>query len=289
MNIVNVDSAYDLSAHHLGFARTVLSYFEGGDRYDGMNMDLISDIPIFLFAPSSMPHHDVLNRGVDPWVWEKQRAGSETGEWREDGMPPTERLGFYDPSFTIPPNKSIPIIGLCPERMMRIAKTEDELVLIIAKVLVHEFAHACMDPGRTRDYPHKDEFYVWMEESMANLMTLDCFEDYERSRHRGYRRMRYAFDRDMPRGLRVAHAIQPMDALEYVKAFIDRQPAPYRLAIDLFGTQGIRSYMHRWSFNKAFIAGKTAEKQAWLDHVTTHVGAVQIAELKPLYDALFAR
>jgi hypothetical protein len=283
MNIINIDSAYDLSPAHVGLVGSVLSRPVYGPEV--AIYTLIQRVPIVLLSPASMPDPDDSMRGRFKWP----EPGNDSRPFMDDdlrdqrrdaeGTPGSEWLGFYSSNFPII-GRHIPAIGLCPERLMGLAENEDELVIFIAKVLVHEFAHALMDPGEGYDYPNKDDFYVWMEESMANLITLQFFGDL--GHHRLPPRLAGA-----PRAQRkFAHAIAEVDVLSTVRTFIQQQPPPYRLALDL-EREGVRSWQ-KWRDKKTVIAGRTAEKQAWMSYVTTHVGTAREADLTPLYNALFA-
>jgi hypothetical protein len=285
MNIINIDSAYDLSPAHVGLVGSVLSRPVYGS--DVAIYTLTQRVPIVLLSPASMPDPEGSTRGRFKWPEPAQKTDRKPpkndepyGRDRENGgVPGSEWLGFYSSNFPII-GRHIPAIGLCPERLMGLAENEDELVIFIAKVLVHEFAHALMDPGEGYDYPNKDDFYVWMEESMANLITLQFFGDL--GHHRLPPRLAGA-----PRAQRkFAHAIAEVDVLSTVRTFIQQQPPPYRLALDL-EREGVRSWQ-KWRDKKTVIAGRTAEKQAWMHYVTTHVGTAREADLTPLYNALFA-
>ncbi len=74
-----------------------------------------------------------------------------------------------------------PHIVLCPENIENEAERQglkEELVYLI--VLVHELAHAMMDKKRTKGY-FKSLFARAMEESLANRITLEWFEKYDKS------------------------------------------------------------------------------------------------------------
>ena len=119
-------------------------------------------------------------------------------ERRNQYIPHGEVLGYYlrdDPSLCMGPH-----IVLCPENIRQIAQAYHiPFKILMAKVLVHEIAHALMDryqiiDGNEIQYTNPKENWPntveakAMEESMANAITLFVFrkyanEDYKYVRH----------------------------------------------------------------------------------------------------------
>ena len=119
-------------------------------------------------------------------------------ERRNQYIPHGEVLGYYlrdDPSLCMGPH-----IVLCPENIRQIAQAYHiPFKILMAKVLVHEIAHALMDryqiiDGNEIQYTNPKENCPntveakAMEESMANAITLFVFrkyanEDYKYVRH----------------------------------------------------------------------------------------------------------
>ena len=91
-----------------------------------------------------------------------------------------------------------------------------------------------------------DEFYKWMEEPMANLITLEYFKNFERGYI--YRRSKLKFATTL---------ISPLD---YVKDFISKQPDNYRLGLDLFEHRVFQWWI--WRNQKDKIQKKTKEKKS---------------------------
>ena len=245
MNVINLNSQFDLSQAQISFTESVIGW--GDDNpYDSISC-LITTIPIFLLNPESMPEH------------EKGQSEKPASEW----------FGFYQHSAPILGIQT-PIIGLCPERIIGQVTNDDELIVLIAKIIIHEFAHATMKQHPSGAYTPIDDFYKWMEEPMANLITLEYFKKYE-SRYRN-RRAAFRF------------ATTLFSPFNYIKTFISQQPDNYRLGIDLYEH---RVFQWRiWSNNKAEIQKKAKEKADWLNYVKLNVGRTDKKILQELFDQL---
>jgi hypothetical protein len=198
MKVINLNSMYELSKEQLAFAERLVQSCERYVTEDDTPRRLLQDIPIFLVDDATM------------------RNWSE-GEQSE--MPSVDLLGFFAPSVSIlGVRKSV--IGLCPERIRKHAAlgddppTDTQVTWLTGKVLIHELAHAIMrEPTELRDA--EPDFYKYMEESMANVIALKAIEGEA-----------------LLGGSRVASAAT-QTAIEYAREFVRRQPAEYRLAIDL--------------------------------------------------------
>lgn len=83
-----------------------------------------------------------------------------------------------------------PIILLCPSRILTVAKLCDiKAKLLCKKVIIHEFAHALMDPTNWKseiDFAPQQKNQCqkitsdasrFMEESLANMLTLKYFDE----------------------------------------------------------------------------------------------------------------
>ena len=97
----------------------------------------------------------------------------------------TEYLGCYVSLSS--ENNNLPLIYLCPERIMKAAEMQKMAPKILyAIVLIHELAHAIMDPtnnlndfgtlSKVGQQPIKSEADNFMEESLANMITLQYFD-----------------------------------------------------------------------------------------------------------------
>lgn len=249
MKIININSQYEITKAQQSFAEEIISFGEDEPikEYDSISR-LMEQIPIFLLAPENMP---------------------EDGDGHSE-KPSTEYFGFYQHSFSIL-GAEMPFIGLCPDRIIKQVKNDEELTILIAKVIIHEFAHAKMKMHPAADYQPIDEFYKWMEEPMANLITLEYFETAERS---------YRHHRIEPLLLSTTYG-KPID---YVKKFISMQPSNYRLGLDLFEHRIWQWWI--WRNCKEDIQKKTIEKQNWLNYVKGNVGHTTKAALESLFDAL---
>jgi hypothetical protein len=199
MKVINLNSEYVLSDGHLAFAERLARALSSRLGPDDRVGQLLDDIPIFLVDDNSMTKNVEDAKGTD-------------------------LLGFYKSDSPIL-NSKIPVIGLCPERIRSSAApdggtpTDNQITWLVGKVLIHELAHALMDEP-TELKRERPAFYGFMEESMANVITLEAFKYLGRSS--GYRRDRAQILSDGG----------PLP-LQYVREFIAKQPPEYRLALDL--------------------------------------------------------
>lgn len=268
MKIINLDSRIELTQAQIGFAESVIICGEDEPiREDDSISILMNQTPIFLLSPESMPSESsIYQEKVDA---KEKHSENDDKEYRQGIKPPTEWLGFYQHSYKIL-GIDIPFIGLCPERIIKCVSNEEELIILIAKVLIHEFAHAKMKLHPSANYYPIDEFYKWMEEAMANLITLEYFKNYDRCYR--YRRTNIAYATTL---------IYPFD---YVKNFISKQPDNYRLGLDLFEHRVFQWWI--WRNQKNEIQKKNIEKQKWLDYVKANVGKTDKVTLDKLFEDL---
>lgn len=148
------------------------------------------------------------------------------------GEYPTESLGCY---FSIGQfNYPQPAIFLCPERIEEAARHKyiDKKVLY-SKVLIHELAHAIMDPTnifkngtlKTKVSEQKlvSDADVFMEESLANMITLQYFG--------------------------AAKSIIGEEDFEQVKSFMEKQPEAYKFGITQY--EKLHTDWREWRNNKS--------------------------------------
>lgn len=244
MKVINLNSKYELSDGHLAFADRLVRSLSCR-RPDDRLGQLADDIPVFLVDDAWMNKH-------------------------REGAMGTERLGFYDSQSLILGVKR-PVIGLCPERIIESAAldgplTDNQITWLVGKVLIHELAHALMDEP-TELHRDKPEFYRYMEESMANVITIEAFEALDGAhRHRG----------------------DPADILScpgtsassYVRKFISTQPPEYRLAIALCDNRLGR--WRRWSYLKRDYPDSTTPQSAHIEEFMSVVKAdpIDLEKLK---------
>lgn len=157
MNIINLNSRIELSSAQISFAESVITYGYGGriPYFKGISLSrLMNRIPIFLVNEET----------------QREFNGCEDDNNNENKHKCTDLLGFYQ-SKGIILGVETPIIGLCLEKIVKCVNTNEELTYLIAKVLVHELAHAKMDMHPNAEYKSIDEFYKWMEEPVSKLST----------------------------------------------------------------------------------------------------------------------
>lgn len=142
-------------------------------------------------------------------------------------MPHVEYLGVYYPEWRkySSDKKSFcheKAIFICWERILDCAE-RGRAVDLLTKVTIHEFCHAYMDII-TGIIDKSNPDYHWMEESMANVMTLHVTEKY------------------------VVKHPSKVSMLNYFKEVMRKQPDAYASAVAMW-EHGICDY-DMWSWNK---------------------------------------
>lgn len=209
MKVINLNSTYVLSDGHLAFAERLVhslsSHLGPGNRL----AQLLDDIPIFLVD--------------DAWM-KKYNDNDNENENGHGHVNERDLLGFYLSASTIlDVDKSV--IGLCPERILASAAlggrtpTDNQITWLVGKVLIHELGHALMHE-ETQLKRQERNFYRFMEEAMANVITLTAFESLGTP---------YSLHSNRPSILAGGSPLP----LQYVRTFIAKQPPEYRLALDL--------------------------------------------------------
>lgn len=242
MKVINLNSKFELTQAQISFAESVIICGEDEPiRADDSISILMNKIPIFL-------------------VDKPTQKEFETGDL----------FGFYQHSSKIL-GATTPVIGLCIENIIECAKNEDELIILIAIVLIHEFAHAKMRKHPNSNYSKPHEFYDWMEEPMANSITLEYFRKYDRG--------------SSLRRIKLASVTPSIDPFNFVKDFISHQPDNYRLGLDLY-EHGVGQWW-MWRNNKNNIEKKVKEKQDWLIYTKNNVGKCDHYILNEIFNAFF--
>lgn len=152
------------------------------------------------------------------------------------GEYPTESLGCY---FSLGQfNYPQPAIFLCPERIEEAARNKNiDKKVLYSKVLIHELAHAIMDPTnellnngilkqKVLGQKLGSDADVFMEESLANMITLQYFE--------------------------AAKSIIGENDFERVKSFMEKQPEAYKFGITQY--EKLHTDWREWRKNKSQIA-----------------------------------
>ena len=151
------------------------------------------------------------------------------------GEYPTELLGCY---FSSQENSPVPVIYLCPEKIEEAARNENiDKKVLYTKVLIHELAHAIMDPTnellnngilKQKVFGQKlgSDADVFMEESLANMITLQYFE--------------------------AAKSIIGKNDFERVKSFMEKQPEAYKFGITQY--EKLHTNWREWRNNKSQMA-----------------------------------
>ena len=168
MNFKNIDSTYNIAPWQISFTKLILK----SDGYSFYRNDWFAEIiqshQFYLvnestfclvkdgsYHKSKRKEDKIDNRNSIPSI------SSET-----DTFSCFIRNGLYDK----------PEIYICPEAILKYTKNEEEVMILLAKVLIHELSYA--DINEIEHEP-KDEFYNWMKEACAIEMTLNFFKSFE--------------------------------------------------------------------------------------------------------------
>ena len=141
-------------------------------------------------------------------------------------------------------------ITLFPETIWSSVKNESEFMLLTAKVLIHELAHAVMDPnifsGHTDRFSNEYRNYTyqsWRQYRFVGQMTTDgyCLEpvSFYHVREESYANVItyrvFALAYNM--------GIVPEKNLDYVERFISHQADAYRLSLEILPSDGIKAWI----------------------------------------------
>lgn len=242
LKVINLNSKSELTSPQIAFTESVIIK---GEREPSITY-LMDQIPIFLLDEVS---------------------------FREYNSGEIDYLGFYSHSANII-GINRPAIGLCLERIVKSVKNDEELQYLIAKVIIHEFAHAKMARYSRGIYHPKDEFYKWMEESSANFITLNCFERFQLNskEHFFNSEIQYA-------------KLNKIEPLDFVISFINNQTDPYKFGLDLYYNK--IWFSHIWSSHREIISQRTNEKGSWLTYVKNNLGNTDKETLNQLFEDLW--
>lgn len=212
MLIVQLNSKHTVPDDHREFARQMISHHDQqipwSRIYPTTITEIMNEVPVLL-----------------------------VNELTQEESQDSDILGFYCHECKIL-NASRPVIGLCMERIRAHSKSEEELKMLTTKVLIHEYSHALMAKAPGSDCSQRDPFYRYMEEPLANMITLQYF----------------------------SHSDQ--QAFSYARTFMESQPDEYKLGANLYDA-GIHQWW-LWRNRKEQIATLNADKENWLNYVRDH-------------------
>lgn len=197
-------------------------------NFQAMLERLISDLKDILQTHYRMPHVEYL--GVYCPEWEKQ---SPDGKGHR-------------------PEKAI---FICWERIHDCAE-KGRAVDLLTKVTIHEFCHAYMDII-TRVGGGSKGVYHWMEESMANVMTLAITDKY------------------------VIKHPSKLPMLNYFKEFMSRQPDAYASAVVMW-ENGICDY-DLWAWNKEKCLDASSVLK-WCSEMNLNYWRIKPEEIRSLWN-----
>ena len=241
MNIININSNISITSAQISFIEEVVKCdFDIENTFYWLS----KNIPIFLLNEESMKKYDENKE----YVYEQN----------SDYKPYTEWLGFYgrDSQGLF---SNTPRIAICPERIAACVKNDEEFMFLLAKVIVHELAHAKMDDkNQNKSYKTKDSFWKWMEESSANRYTLQIFENFTQQ---------YRYSRSN-QASPFRNTSWEDTLFDFIVDFIKRQPPEYALGYELFKKRPILDW--EWEREKSNLGGKKQEKNDFINYVKTN-------------------
>ena len=277
MNIININSAIEITHSQKSLIEEVLLCDYHPMFVEDSFWWLSKEIPIFLMNEDSMKKYDSKNECRYEHNFETKPHTECRYERNFETKPHTEWLGFYgrDSSGLF---EHTPRIAICPERIANCVQDAEKFMFLLAKVIVHEFAHATMDwRDQNTKYRKKDDFWHWMEESTANKLTLEVFRNFSRGfHHRRYRA-----------GSVFTQTSWGDKLFDFIIDFVKKQPPEYALGFELF-EKGIGSPW-MWSDNKDQLGGKKRinKKTHWLSYMKNNYKNIDEKISEKLYDDLF--
>lgn len=214
----------DISRDYVDYIYGIIAV---GDRNGYSNIEQVAEV-ILKDEPSTDYWMFSLARLIHVYLKEPKEMPKPpiSGEY------PTELLGCY---FSSQENFPYPVIYLCPERIGNAADMlKIDKKVLYAKVLIHELAHAIMDPTNELEGENlkskkniepktKSDADVFMEESLANMITLKYFD--------------------------AAKSIIGEKDFKQVKSFMKKQPEAYKFGIEQF--QKLHTDWREWRNNKS--------------------------------------
>jgi hypothetical protein len=323
LNIINQSSSIELTNYQIAFMESVLEYIV--DVEYGHSFLHFLNIPIFLVEHSefkrikekydnennindlSIDDYEKINyydlfdeidsniidpdNKFDPFRDKNQKRKniykntmSKTIEF--------EVLGLYWHNYSILSsdytNKQ-PAIYLNLEYISELSKDHNDFLYLTTLVLLHELSHYKIDIGNDNYYP-RDEFYIWMEESMANCITLSSMYGIINMRKLEFLRYQQPFYKNKFFNLN-KHALRNyIDLFDYSFEFVLNQPKHYQLGCLLFiyGNNRIVDFAGSWATDKQVLKTRQInEKQNWLNYVKKNVIKDKGAFLQKYYEDVF--
>lgn len=263
MNIININSSIEITPSQKSFIEEVLDSEDNPHMREEDSFYMLSKtVPIFLINEESMKKNDPIDESKDRY------------EPSNEIKPHTEWLGFYgrDSNGLF---EQTPVIAICPERIAQCVPSDEEFLFLLAKVIVHEFAHAKMDAkNQNKKYKTKDTFWKWMEESSANRYTLEVFRNFNCR----YRTSKYKT---------FSNKTYEERLWDFIVDFVKHQPPEYALGYELFEKRPVQVW--EWEREKSYLGGKkrAPEKTDWLKYVTKNYSKIDNNKISFLFEAIF--
>lgn len=234
MLIINIDSDRSLTASEISFIESVMVAGEKMiTRFPQSMYFLSQNIPVFLLKGDSMP--EFKNTISDDSSSEKKKKEAKIR------TPATELLGIYCSKVKLGYGTKRSAIYICPERIEKYSTDPEHFLILLTKVIIHEFAHALMHSELKSGCD--DVFYGWMEEPLANMIVLEYFESFQSSE-----------------GAKLIKS----DSFQKVKDFISTQPPNYSLGLDMFDSKNDFDWKVWRDYKKAWC--KSSFTRSWIEH-----------------------
>ncbi len=271
MHILNINSALEINNAQKVFIEKILICDNNHNICEEDSLyNLSNKIPIFLVNEFTMKHYgDITKYEFESNV----DIDFDIKILNDYKNPKTEWFGFYDRE-----NSGVfdntPMIVICPERIANNVDSEEEFMLLVSLVIIHEFAHAKMDYNNENSkYCKKDMFWHWMEESLANKLALEILHNFFSTYHKTETFKNFT--------------TWSQRAKDFIVNFVKQQPPAYALGYELFDKH--IGWWWIWKNHKKELSGtkKLEEKKTWLTYVMYNFKKIDIKKIKPLYDSLF--
>ena len=261
MKIININSKICLNKSQEIFVEEVL-------RAGSYSLDMFRDMRTIDYLIDSIP---LFLMDMQTFDEELKKSEIYLNEWDRE-YPATELLGFYRRENRTFFNNT-PMIAICLERIKYITSSKDEFLFLTILTIIHEFAHAQMDiREENKDYPIRDEFFTYMEESFANAITLKTIKNYSRGKHMMCKCKFIADDK----------------LFDFAENFVKRQPPEYAFGYDIFEARLERMAI-RWKISKEALFQAEKLKKEYLDYIKQNYNKIDKSKLEEILDKLFDR
>ena len=252
MNIININSKYNLTPWQIAFTKLVLNC----EEYNFSNnylCNLLETIPFYLVNESTFclikdgSYHKSKKKENDDEI--EKRISTTSNSLDNNTFSYYIRKGLHD----------IPEIYLCPEAILKFTKNEDEVIILLAKVIIYKLAYAFINK---EELEPKDEFYYWMKEACPIEMTLNYFDIFGEM----YYNSNKFYLNHQKNVVEFEHTIE----------FCSTKTEIYKLGFYLFENRFF-SYLY-WNDYEFTKSDKKIDKEKWLHYLKSEVLNNELSE-----------